>query len=75
MTLKNQVFVDVIFGHIFLLKNQVFPTYPNTSNHENTLFFATKTKHFHVLSKNRRPKNDQKNTSKIVKKWVRKPQK
>ena len=58
----------------FLRKNQLFSTYPKPSNHETTLFFATKTKHFHVLSKNRGPKNDQKNISKIVKKWVHKPQ-
>ncbi len=73
--LKKSSFFRCHFWYHFLLKNQVFSTYPNTSNHEKTLFFAMKTKNLHVLSKNRGQKNDQKNTSNRVNKWVRKPQK
>ena len=48
--LKKSGFFRYHFWTHFLLKNQVFSTYPNTSDHEKTLFFAIKTKIFHVLS-------------------------
>ena len=72
--LKKSSFFRCHFWSQILLENQVFSIYPNTSNHEKTLFFVMKTKNFHVLSKNRGQKMTKKNIKK-VKKWVRKPQK
>ena len=53
--LKKSFFLPCHVWSRFLLKNEVVSTYSNMSNHQKTLFFAMKTKHFHVLSKNRDP--------------------
>ena len=63
--LKKSCFFRCHFWSRFLLKNEVCSTYSNMSNHQKTLFFEMKTKHFHVLSKNRDPK---KGTKKHLKK-------
>ena len=60
---KSSFFRCHLWSHV-LLKNQVFSTYPKTSDHEKTLFSATKTEHFHVLSKKEDQKSDQKTPQK-----------